>query len=73
VPRRNSSWDFGDFTGKAGGTVTEDFGGGGDGFRDAVRGFVEDKGAVFEAESFEGALCVHLCGREKADEEEIHR
>jgi hypothetical protein len=63
--------DFGDFTGKAGGTVTEDFVGGGDGFRDAVRGFVEDKGAVFEAESFEGALAFTCAGGEKADEEEF--
>ena len=63
--------DFGDFTGKAGGTVTEDFVGGGDGFRDAVGGFVEDKGAVLEAESFEGALAFTCAGGEKADEEEF--
>jgi len=63
--------NFGDFAGEAGGAVAEDFEGIGDGFGDAMRSFVKDEGAVFDAEAFERSAAFASAGREEADEEEF--
>ena len=63
--------DFGDFAGEAGGAVTEDFFGVGDGFGDAMGRFVEDERAVFEAKPLEGATSFAGAGGKEADEEEF--
>jgi hypothetical protein len=62
---------FGDFAREACGTVTENFAGVGDCFSDAVGRFVEDEGAVLDAEAFEGAAALAAARREKSDEEEF--
>jgi len=63
--------ELGDFAGEAGGAVAEDFAGVGDGFGDAMRSFVKDERAVFDAEALEGAAALAAAGGEKADEEKL--
>jgi hypothetical protein len=63
--------DFGDFAGEAGRAVAEDFFGVRNGLCDAMWGFVEDKRAIFEAESLEGAMAFAGAGGKKAHEEEF--
>jgi hypothetical protein len=63
--------ELGDFAGEAGGAVAEDFAGVGDGFSDAVRGFIEDESAVLDAEAFESAAALAAASRKKADKEEF--
>ena len=63
--------ELGDFAGEAGVAVAEDFAGVGDGFLDAMRRFVKDDGAVFDAETFEGAAAFTAARREKSGEEKF--
>ncbi len=48
--------EFGDFASEAGGTIPEDSDGVGDGVVNAMRGFVEDQGAIFDAQALESTL-----------------
>jgi len=63
--------ELGDFAGEAGGAVAEDCEGVGDSFSDAVRGFVEDEGAILEAQALEGAMTFAGTRREETDEEKL--
>lgn len=63
--------DFSNFACEAGRTVAEDFFGVCNGLCDAMRGFVEDEGAIFEAEALEGAMAFAGAGGKKADEEKF--
>ncbi len=51
--------------------VSEDFAGVGDGFLDAVRRFVKNDGAVFNAQALEGAAAFTVAGGEKTGEEKF--
>ena len=63
--------DLGDFTSETGLTIAENRGGIGDGVGDAVRGFVENQGAIFDAKTFEGPLAFAAAGGKEAEEEEL--
>ncbi len=63
--------DLGDFAGEAGVAVTENFASVGDGFLDAVRRFVKDDGAVFNAEALERAAAFTVAGGEKTGKEKF--
>jgi putative FmdB family regulatory protein len=63
--------ELGDFAGQARGTVAENLAGVGDGFGDAVRRFVENERAVFDAQAFERAASLPAAGRKETDEEKF--
>jgi putative FmdB family regulatory protein len=63
--------ELGDFAGQARGTVAENFAGIGDGFGDTVGRFIEDEGAVLDAQAFERAASLPAAGRKKTDEEKL--
>ena len=63
--------ELGDFAREAGVAVAEDFASVGNGFVDAMRRFVKDDGAVFDAETFEGAAAFPAAGGEKTGEEKF--
>jgi hypothetical protein len=63
--------DFGDFAGDAGRAVAENFSGVSNAFGDAMRGFIENDSAIFDAQPFEGAAAFPASVGKKADEEEF--
>ena len=63
--------ELGDFAGDARGAVAEDFAGVRDAFGDAVRRFIKDDGAVFDAQAFERAAAFATAGGKKTDEEKF--
>src|SRR5579859_998888 len=63
--------ELGDFAGDASGAVAENFAGVGDAFRDAVRGFIENDGAILDAQALEGAAAFAGARGEKANEEKF--
>ena len=63
--------ELGDLTGEAGITIAKNGGSVGDGVGDAVRRLVEDEGAVFDAEAFEGALAFAGTSGKEAEKDEL--
>jgi hypothetical protein len=63
--------ELGDFAGDARGAVAEDLACVGHAFRDAVRGFIKNDGAILDAQAFEGAAAFAGAGREKTNEEKF--
>jgi putative FmdB family regulatory protein len=63
--------EFGDFAGEAGGAIAENLAGVGDGFGDAVRRFIKDEGAVFDAQAFESAAALAAASGKKTDEQKF--
>jgi len=63
--------ELGDFAGDAGGAVAENFTGVSDTFRDAVRSFVKNDGAILDAQALEGAAAFAAAIREKAYKEKF--
>lgn len=62
---------FGDFAREAGGPVAKDFAYFCDGFFDAVRRFVEDNGAIFNAQTFDGTLSFTAARGQKTDKKKF--
>lgn len=58
--------ELGDFAGDTGRAVAENFAGVGDTFGDAVRSFVENDGAILDAQTLEGATALAAAIGEKS-------
>ena len=63
--------ELGHFACEASGAIAENFAGIGDAIGDAVRCFVENDGAVFDAKTFKGAAAFPVARREKADKKKF--
>src|SRR6266849_2149561 len=62
---------LGAFTRQASGAVAENFEGVGDGFGDAVRRFVKNQSAIFDAEMLKRATALSAAWRQKSEEEKF--
>jgi putative FmdB family regulatory protein len=63
--------ELGDFAGDAGAAIAQHFAGVGNAFRDAMRGLVENDGAIFDAQSFEGAAPFAATRGQKANKQKF--
>ena len=63
--------ELGDFAGDARGAIAENFAGVSNTFGDTVRSFVENYGAILDAQAFESAAALAAAVGEKADKEEF--
>lgn len=63
--------ELGDFAGDAGSAVAENLAGVSDAFRDAVRSFVKNDGAILDAQTLEGAAAFATAIGEKSYKEEF--